>query len=46
MSASTFLYRPVKCDESALKMRIKEITQTRVHCGYRQVHVMLGREGH
>lgn len=46
MSASTYLYRPVKKDESALKMRIKEITDTRVHYGYRRVHVMLRREGH
>ena len=33
-------------DETVLKMRIKEITQTRVHYGYRRVHVMLRREGH
>lgn len=46
MSASTYLYRPVKKDEAALKMRIKEITETRVHYGYRRVHVMLRREGH
>ena len=46
MSASTYLYKPVKKDESALKMRIKEITQTRVHFGYRRVHVLLRREGH
>jgi len=26
-------------------MRIKEITATRVHYGYRRVHVMLRREG-
>ena len=46
MSASTYLYQAVKKDESALKMRIKEITDTRVHYGYRRVHVMLRREGH
>ena len=46
MSASTYLYQPVKKDEAALKMRIKEITDTRVHYGYRRVHVMLRREGH
>jgi len=27
------------------QMRIKEITDTRVHYGYRRVHVMLRREG-
>lgn len=46
MSASTYLYKPVKKDETALKMRIRDITQTRVHYGYRRVHVMLRREGH
>ena len=46
MSASTYLYRSVARDSTALKPRIKEITQTRVHCGYRRVHVMLRREGH
>jgi transposase-like protein len=40
MSASSYLYRSVARDASALKMRIKEITQTRVHYGYRRVHVM------
>ena len=46
MSASTYLYKTVKKDESALKMRIKEITDTRVHYGYRRVPVLLRREGH
>ena len=44
MPAATDLYKPVKKGESALKMRIKEITDTRVH--YRRVHVLLRREGH
>lgn len=46
MSASTYLYRPVKKDESALKMRIKEIHDTRVHYGFRRVHMMLRRDGY
>jgi putative transposase len=47
MSASTYLYKTVKKkDESALKMSTKEITDTRVHYGYRRVHVLLRREGH
>jgi putative transposase len=46
MSTSTYLYKAVKKDESVLKLRIKEITQTRVHYGYRRVHVLLRREGH
>lgn len=40
-----YLYRSVVKDESALILRMKEITQTRVHYGYRRVHVMLRREG-
>lgn len=46
MSASTYLYQPVKRDESVLKMWIEEITETRVYYGYRRVHFMLRREGH
>jgi len=46
MSASLYRYVSRKRDETALKLRIKEITQTRVHYGYRRVHVMLRREGH
>jgi putative transposase len=46
MSASTYLYVSQRKDESALKSRIKEITDTRVHYGYRRVHVLLRREGH
>ena len=46
VSQGTWFYKPVKKDEAALKMRIKEITETRVHYGYRRVHVLLRREGH
>lgn len=46
MSASTYLYVSQRKDENVLKARIKEITDTRVHYGYRRVHVMLRREGH
>jgi putative transposase len=35
----------VAADNSVLQMRIKEITQSRVHYGYRRVHVLLKREG-
>ncbi len=45
MSASAFRYVSQRRDESVLKSRIKEITDTRVHYGYRRVHVMLHREG-
>jgi len=40
-----YLYQSAARDNTALVMRIKEITQTRVHYGYRRVHVMLKREG-
>jgi putative transposase len=46
MSISSYRYESCRRDEAALKMRIKEITDTRVHYGYRRVHVMLRREGH
>lgn len=46
MSASTYRYTSTKRDESALKLRIKEINNTRMHSGYRRVHVLLRREGH
>lgn len=45
MSASTYLYRSVARDATVLTARIKEITETRVHYGYRRVHVLLRREG-
>lgn len=45
MSASALRYVSQRRDESVLKSRIKEITDTRVHYGYRRVHVMLRREG-
>ncbi len=46
MSTSTYLYKPVKTNDEALTLRIKDITATRVHYGYRRVHVMLRREGY
>lgn len=45
MSASVYLYRSVARGAEELKMRIREITNTRVHYGYRRVHGMLRREG-
>ena len=46
LSRVVYLYRLVGRDNTALVMRMKEITQTRVHYGYRRVHVMLKREGY
>jgi putative transposase len=45
-SPSVYRYRSVARDSSALKLRIKDITDTRVHYGYRRVHVLLRREGY
>jgi putative transposase len=45
MSRSLYAYRSVRRDASPLLLRIKEIAATRVHYGYRRVHVMLKREG-
>ena len=45
VSRSSFRYRSVAADDSALRLRIREITETRVHYGYRRVHVMLRLEG-
>ena len=36
----------ISVEEVCRKMGIKEITETRVHYGYRCVHVLLRREGH
>ncbi|OIQ92293.1 IS2 transposase TnpB [mine drainage metagenome] len=45
LSRSVFLYHSQARDTTALVMRIKEISATRVHYRYRRVHVMLRREG-
>ena len=45
LSRSVYYYRSVARDASALTLRIREITATRVHYGYRRVHVLLRREG-
>jgi putative transposase len=44
LSRTVYRYQSIAADSSALQMRIKEITQTRVHYGYRRVHVLLKRE--
>ncbi|MBC3231972.1 IS3 family transposase [Serratia fonticola] len=36
---------PATADDSALRLRIREITETRIHYVYRRVNVMLRREG-
>ena len=41
MSRSVYNYRSQARDVKPLVSRIKEITATRVHYGYRRVHVLL-----
>lgn len=45
MTRSVYGYRSRARDVKPLLLRIKEITATRVHYGYRRVHVLLRREG-
>ena len=45
LDRSTYHYRSRRPGQAALEQRIKEISQTRVRCGYRRVHVLLSREG-
>ncbi|WP_241083294.1 IS3 family transposase, partial [Achromobacter xylosoxidans] len=46
ISRSLYRYESCRRDSGALIMRIHEIAHTRVHYGYRRVHVMLRREGY
>ena len=45
LSRTVYVYQSRARDSSVLCMRIKEIAATRVHYGYRRVHVLLQREG-
>ncbi len=45
MSRSSFSYKAKARDSSALRLRMREITQARVHYGCERVFVMLRREG-
>lgn len=42
---STYHYTSRRADQAGLERRIREICETRVHYGYRRVHVLLEREG-
>jgi putative transposase len=44
-SRGSVRYRSVAHDSGALCLRIREIAETRVHYGYRRVHILLRREG-
>jgi putative transposase len=45
LAISTFRYHSVREPRTALRMRMREIAQTRVRYGYRKVRVLLNREG-
>jgi putative transposase len=45
MAISTFRYTSVQEPRTALRLRIREIAQTRVRYGYRKIRVLLNREG-
>ncbi len=45
MAISTFRYKSVQEPRTALRLRIREIAQTRVRYGYRKIRVLLNREG-
>ena len=38
-------YRSVADEQAALRMRIRDLAQSRVSYGYRRLHVLLQREG-
>jgi putative transposase len=42
---SLYTYKSKRGEQADLKLRIKEISETRVRYGYRRVHVLLLREG-
>ena len=42
---SVYDYKSRKDEQAVLRMRIKDIAQTRVSYGYRRIHIMLLREG-
>ena len=45
LNRGTFRYRGHKDPRTALRMRIREIAQTRVRYGYRKIRMLLNREG-
>ncbi len=45
LSRSTLYYQPVRDPRPELRLRMKELAQTRIRYGYRRLHVLLKREG-
>lgn len=42
---SSYRYRSIADEQAALRIRIRDLAQTRVSYGYRRLHVLLQREG-
>jgi len=45
LQRSTCQYRSVADEQAALRIRLKDLAQTRVSYGYRRLHILLQREG-
>jgi putative transposase len=45
LNRGTYRYQSHKDPRTELRMRIREIAQTRVRYGYRKIRVLLNREG-
>ena len=45
LAISTCGYQSIKDEQAALRMRLKELAVTRVHYGFRRLHILLRREG-
>jgi putative transposase len=45
VARSSYRYRSVAVDQTALRLRLRELAATRVRYGYRRLHILLRREG-
>ncbi len=45
VARSSYRYRSQAADQTALRLRLRELAATRVRYGYRRLHVLLRREG-
>jgi len=45
LARSSYRYQGQAQDQSALKIRLRDLAQSRVRYGYRRLHVLLAREG-
>ena len=43
---SLYFYKPRKDEHALLRQRIRDVAHSRVHYGYRRIHILLKREGH